>query len=144
MPTLQLKKNPRVFLAGQLTGTEGYLESSATGLLAGVNAARLALGEAPLTLPADTMLGALLAAVTDESREHFQPMNSNMGILPPLANAAEVRRDKKARNAAHAERSRLSLGSWKLSQSDAFAGETSEVPRRAAEIAKKLPAETMN
>ncbi len=114
MPTLQLKCDPRLLLAGQLTGTEGYLESSATGWLAGTNAARLALGEAPIVLPSDTMLGALLVAITDESKENFQPTNSNIGILPPLA---EPIRDKKLRYLAYAERSAASLENWKSSGS---------------------------
>ncbi len=84
LPTLQLKRNPRVFLAGQLTGTEGYLESAATGLVAGLNAANLIFGRDPLVLPTTSMLGALLATITDPARKHFQPMNVNMGLLPPL------------------------------------------------------------
>lgn len=101
-PTLQFKRDPRIFLAGQLTGTEGYLESSATGLWAGMNAARRVLGQEARVLPRETMLGALLAAITDESRENFQPINANLGVLPPL----EVpERDKKKRNAAYSARS---------------------------------------
>jgi methylenetetrahydrofolate--tRNA-(uracil-5-)-methyltransferase len=111
LPTMQLRKDLRVFLAGQLTGTEGYLESSATGWLAGTNAARMALGEHPITLPNETILGALAAAITDGSREKFQPMNSNMGILPPLDPPV---REKKLRHAAFAERSRDVLEEWKL------------------------------
>lgn len=105
-PTLQLRKDPRILIAGQLTGTEGYLESSATGLLAGVNASRLARGESLLELPKDSMLGALLAAITDEECTRFQPMNSNIGILPPLPTKV---RDKKERNSLHAQRSRQTL-----------------------------------
>ena len=101
-PSLQLKADPRLFLAGQLTGTEGYLESSATGWLAGTNAARLVLGEEPLVLPPETMLGALTHAITDTQKKNFQPINSNLGILPPLAVAI---RDKKLRNAEYATRS---------------------------------------
>lgn len=108
-PTLQLRQDPRVFIAGQLTGTEGYLESSATGLLAGKNAARLLNGESPLQLPADTMLGALLAAITDETKKNFQPMNSNMGILPPLPQRSK---DRPARNAAMTARAKESLAGW--------------------------------
>lgn len=109
-PTLQLKCDGRLLLAGQLTGTEGYLESSATGWLAGTNAARLALGQAPITLPLETILGALAAAITDESREGFQPMNSNMGILPPLEKPVK---EKKLRHVAYAERSRAAVVAWK-------------------------------
>jgi len=106
-PTLQLKNEPRVLVAGQLTGTEGYLESSATGLWAGLNAARLSAGLEPLVAPATTMLGALLATISDPTRKNFQPTNSNMGILPPLE--GQVRRDKAERNAAYAARSEETL-----------------------------------
>jgi methylenetetrahydrofolate--tRNA-(uracil-5-)-methyltransferase len=109
LPTLQLRRDPRLLIAGQLTGTEGYLESSATGWLAGQNAARIVRGESPLCLPVETMLGGLLAAITDPAREHFQPMNSNMGILPPLA---ERPRDRAARNEAMSLRARGALRSW--------------------------------
>jgi methylenetetrahydrofolate--tRNA-(uracil-5-)-methyltransferase len=112
LPTLQLRHDPRLFLAGQLTGTEGYLESSATGWLAGTNAARLAKGESPLVLPVETILGALTAAITDPAKENFQPMNSNFGILPPLAVSV---RDKKLRHAAFARRSTETLEQWKQS-----------------------------
>ena len=106
LPTLQLRADPRVFIAGQLSGTEGYLESSATGWLAGVNAARLAMGQEGLVLPRETLLGSLLATVTDSSKTQFQPINSNFGILPPL----EIpERDKKRRNEAFANRSRATL-----------------------------------
>ena len=102
-PTLELRNFPGVYIAGQLTGTEGYLESSATGLVAARNVARALAGEAPLPLPAETMLGSLLAAITDATRKKFQPMNANIGILPPLIPAPK---DRVERNARHAERSR--------------------------------------
>lgn len=108
-PTLQLQQHRRVFVAGQLTGTEGYLESTATGWLAGVNAARLAKGLEPVTPPPTTMLGALVHAITDSTRDHFQPMNSNMGILPPLETP---QRDKKLRYATYAERSKRKMEDW--------------------------------
>ena len=111
-PTLQLRQHPSLFIAGQLTGTEGYLESSATGCLAGMNAGRLALGKPLLTPPPDTMLGGLLFAVTDPTRINFQPMNVNMGILPPLAQP--IRKDTKARNAAFASRALEKMHSWKI------------------------------
>ncbi len=102
LPSLQLKKTPQIWVAGQLTGTEGYLESTATGWLAGQNCARHFLGKDPLKLPPETMLGALLHHITDPTREHFQPMNANMGILPPL----EVPpKDRPTRNLRMAERS---------------------------------------
>jgi methylenetetrahydrofolate--tRNA-(uracil-5-)-methyltransferase len=109
-PTLQLKRHPKVFIAGQLTGTEGYLESTATGLLAGKNVARLVSGNDCLVPPPETMLGALLAAITDRSKTNFQPINSNIGILPP--SAITFKKDKKARNAFYASRAQENLNYW--------------------------------
>jgi len=68
-----------------MTGVEGYIESAATGLLAGINAARLLAAQAPIAPPATTALGALLRYITDPERKKFQPMNVNFGLLPPLA-----------------------------------------------------------
>lgn len=98
---LSLKREPRLFFAGQFTGVEGYTESAATGILAGINAARFASGEEPLVLPPETMLGALVNYITDESVDNFQPMGANMGILPPLEKKI---RHKDERYAALAER----------------------------------------
>ena len=81
---LSFKEEPRLFFAGQFTGVEGYTESAATGILAGINAARFAEGKEPLILPELTMLGALVNYITDENVENFQPMGANMGLLPPL------------------------------------------------------------
>ncbi|NBX91891.1 MAG: methylenetetrahydrofolate--tRNA-(uracil(54)-C(5))-methyltransferase (FADH(2)-oxidizing) TrmFO [Proteobacteria bacterium] len=110
LPTLQLKRQSRIFIAGQLTGTEGYLESSAGGLIAGVNAARIFDGAKPHVLPSSTMLGSLLAAITDENRKPFQPMNVNMGILPPLSEP--ITRDKKLRNERYSNHSGQTLNEW--------------------------------
>ena len=99
--SLSLKSEPRLFFAGQFTGVEGYTESAATGILAGINAARFAIGEEPLVLPPETMLGALVNYITDESVDNFQPMGANMGILPPLEKKI---RHKDERYAALAER----------------------------------------
>lgn len=99
--SLSLKSEPRLFFAGQFTGVEGYTESAATGILAGINAARFANGEEPLMLPPETMLGALVNYITDESVGNFQPMGANMGILPPLEKKI---RHKDERYAALAER----------------------------------------
>lgn len=99
--SLSLKSEPRLFFAGQFTGVEGYTESAATGILAGINAARLAKGEELLVLPPETMLGALVNYITDESVDNFQPMGANMGILPPLEKKI---RHKDERYAALAER----------------------------------------
>jgi methylenetetrahydrofolate--tRNA-(uracil-5-)-methyltransferase len=84
LPTMQWRKRTTLFFAGQITGVEGYLESAATGLLAGINAARL-LDEKELVVPPPTTaLGALLRYITDAVRKRFQPMNVNFGLLPPL------------------------------------------------------------
>ena len=98
---LSLKSEPRIFFSGQFTGVEGYTESAATGILAGINAARFAKGEEPLVLPPETMLGALISYITDESVDNFQPMGANMGILPPLEKKI---RHKDERYAALAQR----------------------------------------
>lgn len=96
-PTLQLKAEPRIFLAGQLTGVEGYIESAACGLVAGINAARYVRGEEPLVPSTFTAHGALLHYITDPTHTPFQPMHINYGLLPPLEkrirNRAERNRD---------------------------------------------------
>ncbi|WP_258360890.1 methylenetetrahydrofolate--tRNA-(uracil(54)-C(5))-methyltransferase (FADH(2)-oxidizing) TrmFO [Moorella sulfitireducens (nom. illeg.)] len=100
-PTLQLKEHPQVFLAGQLTGVEGYIESAASGLVAGVNAARLIKGLEPLALPPVTAHGALLHYITDPTHDPLQPMHINFGLLPPLERRVK---NREARNRALAER----------------------------------------
>src|SRR5690606_17174079 len=85
-PTYQLRERDRLFVAGQLTGVEGYVESAAAGLVAGINAARLARGLEPLVWPRQTMMGSLAHYITTADPKHFQPMNSNFGLLPPLPN----------------------------------------------------------
>jgi methylenetetrahydrofolate--tRNA-(uracil-5-)-methyltransferase len=115
-PTLQLREHPRVFFAGQLTGTEGYTESIATGLFAALNIARLAEGLEPVTLPRENMLGALLHYITrpEATKQTFQPINSNWGILPELPEGSFKRKDKKARNRLYRERAAQSLDTWLL------------------------------
>ena len=83
-PTFQLNVNERIFFAGQMTGVEGYVESAASGLMAGLNAARLARGESPVAFPRMTCHGALAHYITSCDSAHFQPMNINFGLLPPL------------------------------------------------------------
>lgn len=100
--------HPSVFLAGQLVGVEGYVESAATGLLCGMNAARRVLGQAAVTPPSTTALGSLLDYVTDRSRKNFQPMNANYGLFPPLARRVP-RRDKKR---LLGERALADLAAW--------------------------------
>ncbi len=100
--SLSLKKLPNIFFAGQLSGVEGYMESAASGILAGINSVRYIRGEEPLILPDFTMIGALLGYITDESVSNFQPMGANFGIIPSL----DVKiRDKQERYTALANRS---------------------------------------
>lgn len=94
LPTLQWRRRPTLFFAGQITGVEGYVESAASGLLAGINAARIVRGAEPVVPPAATALGALLRYITDIERKNFQPMNVNFGLLPPLATALRGRARK--------------------------------------------------
>jgi methylenetetrahydrofolate--tRNA-(uracil-5-)-methyltransferase len=106
-PTMQFHNRDDLFFAGQITGVEGYAGNIGTGLLAGINAARLLRGAAPLTLPADTMLGALCHYVTHAAPADFQPMKANFGILPPLTDGAQ--RGRRARAGAYAARALHSL-----------------------------------
>jgi methylenetetrahydrofolate--tRNA-(uracil-5-)-methyltransferase len=101
-PTLQNRTRQDLFFAGQIMGVEGYLGNIGTGLLAGVNAARLARGDAPLVLPRTSMLGALCHYVAHAEAKSFQPMKANLGILPPLEGDPARKRLERAR--AHAER----------------------------------------
>jgi methylenetetrahydrofolate--tRNA-(uracil-5-)-methyltransferase len=95
-PHLALRDAPTTLFAGQLTGIEGYTESLGTGLLAGLNLARLLRGQEPLLPPPETMLGALLVYLRSADPKAFQPMNANFGLLPPLENAPRDRAKKKA------------------------------------------------
>jgi methylenetetrahydrofolate--tRNA-(uracil-5-)-methyltransferase len=109
LPSLQVIGRKRLLVAGQLVGVEGYVESAATGLLAGANAARLARGEATITPPRTTALGSLLAYVTQRGKKAFQPMNANYGLFPPLQKTLRGR-DKKL---ALAERALGELERWR-------------------------------
>jgi methylenetetrahydrofolate--tRNA-(uracil-5-)-methyltransferase len=100
-PHLSAPDDDRLLFAGQLVGVEGYTESLATGLLAGINLARLVAGADPAMPPPETMLGALMRYVTQADPAHFQPMNANFGLLPPLNRPI---RDKRARKEAMAAR----------------------------------------
>lgn len=93
--SLQARKRNDLFFAGQLTGTEGYTESIASGLLAGINMARYLKNEDLLILPKETMLGALTNYITDENHTKFQPINSNWGILSPIELPKKDRKNKK-------------------------------------------------
>lgn len=102
--SLRSKKN--IFFAGQITGVEGYMESAGSGILAGINAVRLAENKIPFVPERDTMLGALCEYISDESVTNFQPMGANFGVLPPIEPKI---RDKKERYKALADRAIRSL-----------------------------------
>ena len=99
---LSLKSDPNVFFAGQLSGVEGYMESAASGIIAGLNAVARVKNTPPVVLPNFTMIGALLNYITDETVTNFQPMGANFGIIPPLENHI---RDKRERYMALSQRS---------------------------------------
>ncbi|MDQ1300250.1 MAG: methylenetetrahydrofolate--tRNA-(uracil-5-)-methyltransferase [Chloroflexota bacterium] len=105
-PTLQWRDRDDLFFAGQITGTEGYVGSTASGLLAGRNAARVVRGQPPLVLPVTTMMGALFHYITHAEPKAFQPMKANFGLLPELETPL---RDKRLRHAALAARARADL-----------------------------------
>lgn len=104
-PSLQTRKRKDLFFAGQLTGTEGYTESIATGMLAGINMARLINNEELLELPKETMLGALTQYISDESHEKFQPINSNWGIVTSIELPKKERKNKKLKAELISQRS---------------------------------------
>lgn len=94
-PTLQARERADLFFAGQLTGVEGYIESTAAGLVAGLNAARLANGQAPVAFPPETAIGALCHYICEADPEAFQPMNIAFGLFPPLPERIRNKREKK-------------------------------------------------
>ncbi|PAE26729.1 FADH(2)-oxidizing methylenetetrahydrofolate--tRNA-(uracil(54)-C(5))-methyltransferase TrmFO [Bacillus sp. 7894-2] len=99
--TYQFKNRDDLFFAGQMTGVEGYVESAASGLVAGINAARLVAGEDPIEFPHETAIGSMARYITTANPKSFQPMNANFGLFPELP---EKIRGKKERNEKHAER----------------------------------------
>lgn len=111
LPTLQARARADLFFAGQITGSEGYVGSTAGGLWAGFNAARLASGLAPLALPETTMMGALFAYVTQAEPRYFQPMKSNFGLMPPLEESV---RNKGDRYLAYAQRALQALEQFQI------------------------------
>ena len=104
-PTLQTRKRENLFFAGQLTGTEGYTESIATGMLAGINMAKLINNEPLLVLPKETILGALTQYISDENHDKFQPINSNWGIIAPIELPKKERKNKKLKAELLSQRS---------------------------------------
>jgi methylenetetrahydrofolate--tRNA-(uracil-5-)-methyltransferase len=106
---LSARDDPTILFAGQVTGVEGYTESSATGLLAGINLARILAGEAPVIPPPTTMLGALYRYMNEADPRHFQPMNANFGLLDELP---ERVRDKKQKREMLADRALHEMQAW--------------------------------
>ncbi len=121
LPTLQARRRRDLFFAGQISGVEGYLESAASGLIAGINAARLARGRSPLVFPATTALGALTHYISSAESKNYQPTNIAFGLLPPLR---ETIRDRRARKAGLVRRALDDLG--------AFVRRADAAPARAA------------
>ena len=101
-PSLSALDDPQLLFAGQLTGVEGYTESAATGMLAGINLARMLAGEEPAIPPPTTMLGSLYRYLRETEPKRFQPMNANFGLMEPLANAPRDKMKKKEALAARA------------------------------------------
>jgi methylenetetrahydrofolate--tRNA-(uracil-5-)-methyltransferase len=110
-PHLSLRDDPLALFAGQLTGVEGYTESTATGLLAGMNLSRMLHGEQPVIPPPTTMLGALYRYMREADPRHFQPMNANFGLLDELPDRI---RDKRVKREKLAERSLGVMEAWRL------------------------------
>ncbi len=110
-PTLQCKKRDDLLLAGQITGVEGYVESTAMGLLAGINAAQIFQGKPPVSPPPDTAMGALVAHLTRENK-NFQPSNINFGLFPPL----NRKLPKKQRGQYRAEKALQSFDHWQKAE----------------------------
>jgi methylenetetrahydrofolate--tRNA-(uracil-5-)-methyltransferase len=106
---LAARDDPTILFAGQITGVEGYTESSATGLLAGINLARILSGDEPVVPPPTTMLGALYRYMREAEPKHFQPMNANFGLVDDLPVAL---RDKKRKREMLAERALADMKEW--------------------------------
>jgi methylenetetrahydrofolate--tRNA-(uracil-5-)-methyltransferase len=116
-PTLQFVNREDLFFAGQITGVEGYAGNIATGLLAGWNAARLVEGKIPVSLPRETMLGALCHYVTHASSQDFQPMKANFGILPELLEGEGRLHGKRRRAQVYVHRAHKSMEAFLLEES---------------------------
>lgn len=111
-PTLQSRERENLFFAGQITGTEGYTESIASGLLAGLNMARYLKNEPQIILPTETMLGALMAYITNPEQTKFQPINSNWAIVKDIELPRQIRKNKKEKNTILANRSIETLAEY--------------------------------
>jgi len=113
--TWQVRSRPSLFLAGQMSGVEGYVESAASGLLAGLNAAALAKGGAPVPAPRTTAIGALAYYVSHANPAHYEPSNITFGIMPALDDGAlprGQRKNKLAKKLAISERALIDLQDW--------------------------------
>ena len=107
--SLQLKRHPGLFVAGQITGVEGYMESTAMGLLSGINAYRFANARTTVVPPLTTAMGALVHYITHSQALPFQPMNINFGLLPPLPGRSKGR----AKRLLLAKRALKEMGEWR-------------------------------
>lgn len=113
-PTLESCERVNLFFAGQLTGTEGYTESIATGMLAGINMARRLENKAPIVLPEVTILGALTRYISNPEHTHFQPINSNWALVPPVELPKKERKNKKLKNEMLANRAIEALENFEV------------------------------
>jgi methylenetetrahydrofolate--tRNA-(uracil-5-)-methyltransferase len=135
--TLRFRKEPRLMVAGQLCGVEGYTESIATGLLAGLYAASLARGEEPVAIPRATALGSLVHYITHADAKGFQPANITFDLLEPLDDETRRRvRDKKERHRVQCERALAAFEAWRAKR----AGEPDVFARNAPEASMSEPA----
>lgn len=113
LPTLQARTRPDLFFAGQICGVEGYIESIATGLLAGMNAARLACGLSPVSPPPRTACGSLVHYIANEALEKFQPVNISFGILPAGSESLKSgRKDRKERHRIQVDEALMTMDQW--------------------------------
>ncbi|AXH98690.1 FADH(2)-oxidizing methylenetetrahydrofolate--tRNA-(uracil(54)-C(5))-methyltransferase TrmFO [Sporosarcina sp. PTS2304] len=110
--TYQLKSQPTIFFAGQMTGVEGYVESAGSGLIAGINAAHLAQGGRPIRFPRETALGSMSRYITEADPKNFQPMNINFGLFPELGKRIRTKADRAEK---HAKRALKALEEFKES-----------------------------
>ncbi|MET3575279.1 FADH(2)-oxidizing methylenetetrahydrofolate--tRNA-(uracil(54)-C(5))-methyltransferase TrmFO [Bhargavaea ullalensis] len=101
-PTYQLKSRNTLFFAGQMTGVEGYVESAGSGLVAGINAARVALGQEPVVFPHETALGSMARYISEADPTNFQPMNVNFGLFPPLGEKVRKKAERAEKQAERA------------------------------------------
>jgi len=112
-PTLQMRDHPNIFFAGQISGVEGYTESIATGLLAGLFASAIARGEQPIPVPRETALGSLVHYITHAEGKRFDPANITFDLLVPLEEETRRKiRDKRERHRIQCERALAAFDSW--------------------------------